>query len=167
MSSGVVSRPFGFRSSAAATSASDPGIFSRAAVCVTPAMIAFAVIPRGASSTASCRMCDSRAALAADTAPYEGHATIDHNPSFDFPTPEVMSLARALSAAAVLVDNGVEEHRIQVTGHGADRPRSVANTAESRRDNRRVELRILTLGRARAEQLKLEWRERRQREGGL
>ena len=41
-----------------------------AGVSVTPARIAFAVTPSGASSNASCRMCDSSAAFAADTAPY-------------------------------------------------------------------------------------------------
>ena len=97
----------------------------------------------------------------------EGHAAADHRPTALYPDAETISLARAMSAAAVLVEHGVEEGRIQVTGHGDERPRSVANTAESRRSNRRVELRVLTLGRARAEQLKMQWRERRHREGGL
>ncbi|QDU70033.1 OmpA/MotB family protein [Engelhardtia mirabilis] len=97
----------------------------------------------------------------------EGHAAKDHRPTREYPDAETISLARAMSAAQVLIDHGVEEERIQVTGHGAERPRSVANTAESRQANRRVELRVLTLGHARSEQLKHEWRERRNREGGL
>ena len=44
-------------------------------VIVTPARIALAVmpVPRRASSIASWRMCDSSAALADDTTPYDGH----------------------------------------------------------------------------------------------
>ena len=49
----------------------DSGIFSSAGVTVTPARMAFAVtpVPCRASSIASCRMWDSRAALADDTTP--------------------------------------------------------------------------------------------------
>lgn len=97
----------------------------------------------------------------------EGHSTKDHRPTAEYPDAESMSLARALAVAGKLVEYGVEGSRIQVTGHGAERPRSTANTTQSRHANRRVELRVLTLGRARAEQLKLEWRQRREREGGL
>src|SRR5439155_1274450 len=71
-SSGVVRRPLGLRRRATSLIVSWPGIFWRAGVSVTPARIEFAVIPRGASSEASCRMWDSRAALAAETGPYWG-----------------------------------------------------------------------------------------------
>ena len=64
-----MSRPCGLRRVASWTIRSEPGIFSSAGVTVTPARTALAVMPRGASSTASWRMFDSSAALAADTGP--------------------------------------------------------------------------------------------------
>jgi len=97
----------------------------------------------------------------------EGHAASDHRPTAKYPDAEAISLARAMSAAEVLVGYGIEEGRIQITGMGNERPRSITETAASRHSNRRVELRVLTLGTARMEQLKSEWREKRQREGGL
>ena len=50
-----------------------------AGVIVTPARIALAVIPvpRRASSIASWRMCDSRAALADETTPYDGTTRVE------------------------------------------------------------------------------------------
>src|SRR5262245_2447911 len=68
-SSVVVIRPLGLRRRASAMIWSWRGIFCRAGVSVTPARTAFAVMPWGPSSAASCRMCDSSAALAADTGP--------------------------------------------------------------------------------------------------
>ncbi len=64
-SSGVVSRLCGLRFLAISISFSCPGISRSAGVSVTPARIAFAVIPAGASSRASCRMYESSAAFAA------------------------------------------------------------------------------------------------------
>ena len=50
------------------------GILRSAGVSVTPARIEFTAIPspRRANSIASCRTCDSIAAFAPDTTPYEG-----------------------------------------------------------------------------------------------
>ena len=53
-----------------------PGMSRRAGVSVTPARIALAVIPAGASSSANCRMWASRIALAALTGPYSGMARV-------------------------------------------------------------------------------------------
>src|SRR5207302_1205833 len=64
-SSVVVMRPLGLRRRASAMIASWRGIFCSAGVSVTPARIAFAVMPCGASSEASWRICDSSAAFAA------------------------------------------------------------------------------------------------------
>ena len=52
-SSGVVRRPAGLRAWALATMASLPGILRNAGVSVTPALIATAVMPSGASSSES------------------------------------------------------------------------------------------------------------------
>ena len=68
---GVVIRPVGFRRVAASMIASCSGIFISAGVSVTPARMVLAVtpVPSRASSIASCRVCDSSAALADDTTP--------------------------------------------------------------------------------------------------
>jgi len=55
-SGGVVRRWVGFFFFASANSISLSGIMREAGVSVTPARIALAVMPRGASSTASCRI---------------------------------------------------------------------------------------------------------------
>ena len=68
-SSGVVSRPPGFRRFASWKRYSATGIFREAGVSVTPARIALTATPTGPSSRASWRTWDSSAAFAADTAP--------------------------------------------------------------------------------------------------
>src|ERR1035438_4579969 len=75
-SSGVVSRLLGLRSCAISISFSCPGMRRSAGVSVTPARMALAVMPAGASSNASCRMCASSMALAALTGPYSGMARV-------------------------------------------------------------------------------------------
>ena len=78
-SCGVVIRPVGLRRIEVSMIAWCSGIFISAGVTVTPARIAFTVIPvpRRASSIASWRVCDSSAAFAADTAPYEGTTRVE------------------------------------------------------------------------------------------
>src|SRR6187402_3056832 len=76
-SSGVVRRCDGFLRSATVWSDSALGILRIAGVSVTPAQIAFAVMPRGPSSKASWRQCDSSADLAALTAPYDAQISRD------------------------------------------------------------------------------------------
>src|SRR5438477_9878714 len=76
-SAGVVRRWCGFRCVAISMSFSLPGIFRRAGVSVTPPRNAFTVMPCGASSSASWRVCDSSAAFAADTAPYVANTRVD------------------------------------------------------------------------------------------
>ena len=55
------------------------GIFMSAGVMVTPARIALAVMPLCSrpSSIASWRMCDSRAAFADETTPYDGTTRVE------------------------------------------------------------------------------------------
>ena len=68
---GVVIRPVGLRFVAASMIASCSGIFISAGVRVTPARMVLAVtpVPSRASSIASCRVWDSRAAFADETTP--------------------------------------------------------------------------------------------------
>src|SRR5438093_4464739 len=76
-SAGVVSRWCGFRCVAISTSFSLPGILRSAGVSVTPPRSAFTAIPSGASSSASCRVWDSSAAFAAETAPYVAKTRVE------------------------------------------------------------------------------------------
>src|SRR4029079_6347680 len=70
----VVIRPCGFRASVTSIIRWFSGILRSAGVSVTPARIEFTATPvsRRANSIASCRTCDSIAALAPDTTPYDG-----------------------------------------------------------------------------------------------
>jgi chemotaxis protein MotB len=90
----------------------------------------------------------------------EGHADADHPATPEFPDTLSISVARALAGAERLTAGGVESTRVQVTGHAAERPRTVGATAAERRSNRRIELRLLTLSRNRAEHLAETIRER-------
>ncbi len=68
-SSVTVRRRCGLRRMVVSIMISLPGILRSAGVSVTPALMQFTRMPRGPNSRASWRVCDSRAALAADTAP--------------------------------------------------------------------------------------------------
>ena len=78
-SCGVVIRPVGFRFIVMSIIVCDSGILSSAGVTVTPARMQFAVapVPCRASSMASWRTCDSSAALADDTTPYDGTTRVE------------------------------------------------------------------------------------------
>src|SRR5439155_1585817 len=126
-SSGVVRRPLGLRRRATSLIVSWPGIFWRAGVSVTPARIEFAVIPRGASSEASCRMWDSRAALAAETGPYWGSTRAP---------PDARERRLAVEVHAEDVEAGAsarEAHRLAEARGGAEDQRPAAE-----RDRRRT-----------------------------
>lgn len=83
----------------------------------------------------------------------EGHSAEDFAPSPEFPDAEAESFERARRAAEVLIAAGIEPERIQLAGHGTARPRSVGQGADARLDNRRVELRLLTLPVSRRDRL--------------
>jgi chemotaxis protein MotB len=83
----------------------------------------------------------------------EGHSASDFAPSAEFPDAEAESFERARRAALELINAGIEPERIQLTGHGTSRPRSVGQGADARLDNRRVELRLLTLPVSRRDRL--------------
>ena len=73
-SCGVVIRPCGLRASVTSIIRWFSGILRRAGVSVTPARIELTAIPPPfrANSIASWRTCDSSAAFAPDTTPYDG-----------------------------------------------------------------------------------------------
>ncbi|MHC4894009.1 MAG: OmpA/MotB family protein [Planctomycetota bacterium] len=90
----------------------------------------------------------------------EGHADKDHTGTPRFPDALAISVARAAAAVDRLVQGGIEPLRMQVAGHGAERPLNTGSTVAGRQANRRIELRLLTLSRSRAEQLAEEIRQR-------
>ena len=57
-----------------------------------------------------------------------------------------LSLQRAQSVKAYLVRKGVRPDRLETVGHGPDNPIATNDTAEGRRQNRRVELKLLEEG---------------------
>jgi chemotaxis protein MotB len=57
-----------------------------------------------------------------------------------------LSVHRAIAVASVLQGSGVEPTRIGVTGYGEFRPVATNDTAEGRRQNRRVEIYIVPAG---------------------
>jgi len=80
----------------------------------------------------------------------EGFTDSHFQPTPAHPTPEALGLARAAAAARVMVAGGaLSPMRVQLAGAGAHRPAASGDTAVGRERNRRVELRILTLSRAR------------------
>ena len=56
---------------------------------------------------------------------------------------QALSLRRAQSVVAVLINSGVDSRRMQSIGRGEDQPRADNLTPEGRRQNRRVEIVIL------------------------
>jgi len=80
----------------------------------------------------------------------EGFADSRFQPTPTHPTPEALGLARAAAAARALVAGGtLSPLRVQLAGSGTHHPVADDDTAAGRERNRRVELRILTLSRAR------------------
>jgi chemotaxis protein MotB len=71
-----------------------------------------------------------------------------------YPTPESLSSARAAAAARILTGSSdLGDDVIQIAGLGAAREREANDTASGRTANRRVEIRVLSLSRARAQKL--------------
>lgn len=97
-----------------------------------------------------------------NTVVLEGHTDSMFASTPEFPTAVDLALARAQSAAQVMLEvDGLDPLTIQVVGHGDRNPRGPNETAEQRVLNRRVEVRIQGLSKARADAL-----QRRAREGG-
>ncbi len=92
----------------------------------------------------------------------EGHTDDGFRPTARFIDAEALALARAEQAALQLIrKGGVEPSRVQVTAHADRVPRVRANTPEARRENRRVEVRIIALDPSRAAQIDAKWRQER------
>lgn len=78
-----------------------------------------------------------------------------------FPDSAEVSLARAIAAAEVLRDAaGLPPELVQVSSHGAFRPRASNSTADGRKSNRRIEVRVAAVGLPRIARQMLEEREK-------
>ncbi|MFN0244963.1 MAG: flagellar motor protein MotB [Planctomycetota bacterium] len=78
------------------------------------------------------------------------------------PSAEALGLARAQSAARVLLESSlVLPDQIQIATHGELRPRASNDTALGRTSNRRVELRVVSLAKPSAESVRTAPREER------
>jgi chemotaxis protein MotB len=87
----------------------------------------------------------------------EGHTDDAFQPTPRHPTPQALGAARAAAAARVmLASSALPPEALQVAGLGDERPRVDAGSAAARKLNRRVELRVLGLSKARAERIERE-----------
>ena len=68
-----------------------------------------------------------------------GHTSSEGNPDRNL----ALSLSRAEAVKTYLVKRGIAEDRIQTVGHGSDMPVGDNTTEEGRKQNRRIEFRIL------------------------
>jgi len=87
----------------------------------------------------------------------EGHTDGAFQPTPRYPTAEALSMARAEACARILLEHsGMSPDSLQVAGLGDTRPIAPNDTAAERTLNRRVELRLVALSRARAARLERE-----------
>ena len=92
----------------------------------------------------------------------EGFTDSGFRPSQRFPDPESISVARAQSAADILVGaSGLSPELVQITGHGDRFPRADNVSPSGRQLNRRVQVRILSLSKVRANHLATQRAEKR------
>ena len=84
----------------------------------------------------------------------EGYTDTAFQPVPRYPSAEALAAARASAAARVMTENSrLGPEVIQIAGVGSARPRDTNQTADGRTANRRVEVRILSLSKARAQML--------------
>jgi len=84
----------------------------------------------------------------------EGFTDDEFRPTPMYPSAEALSAARASAASRVMLDGStLGSDVIQVAGLGASRPREANETAAGRTANRRVEVRVLSMSKARAQRL--------------
>jgi len=84
----------------------------------------------------------------------EGFTDDAFQPTPRYPDAEALAAARAAAAAEVMIAGSqLGPDALQIAGLGAQRPRASNETASGRSANRRVEVRILSLSKARAQQL--------------
>ena len=72
----------------------------------------------------------------------EGHTDDVPISNNEFPSNWELSVARAISVAKVMIDNGIEPKRINVAGFGEFRPLVDNENEENRNKNRRIELKL-------------------------
>jgi chemotaxis protein MotB len=95
----------------------------------------------------------------------EGHTDDAFSPTPDFPTQEALALARAANAARVMLEAAdLGRDLIQVSGAGARSPLAPNDNAAGRSRNRRVEIKVIALTKARARALKAEFADRKAKE---
>lgn len=93
----------------------------------------------------------------------EGHTDGAFQPTPRYPTAESLSMARAAACARVMLSaSSLSPDVLQLAALGDTRPVASNESAAERTQNRRVELRVVALSRARAARLE---RERAQQEG--
>ena len=73
----------------------------------------------------------------------EGHTDDVPIATAEFPSNWELSAARAASVARLLIDTGVDPHRLAISGRGEFQPEASNATAEGRNHNRRVKLIVL------------------------
>ena len=89
----------------------------------------------------------------------EGFTDGAFRPTPDFASAEELSLARAAASVQVmLAESEISPELIQAAALGDTRPRAEDETPEGRRTNRRVEVRVIALSKARADYLEAERR---------
>lgn len=87
----------------------------------------------------------------------EGFTDSGFQPTPRYPDPEALSIARARAAASVMLSDSVLSPKVlQIAGLGTQRSVASNDDAIERSKNRRVEVRILSLSRARAAHVKAE-----------
>ncbi|MCY3002057.1 MAG: flagellar motor protein MotB [Planctomycetota bacterium] len=96
----------------------------------------------------------------------EGH-TDDHvAPTPNNPDETALSLSRAVASAKILMEGrDMSRDVVQISGLGSSRPLAPNDTAVGRAKNRRVDVRILALSKARAAALQAEFQARQAAEG--
>jgi len=95
----------------------------------------------------------------------EGHTDNAFAPTPTYPTAEALSLARAANAAKTMLQAAdMGRDLMQVAGLGARSPLEPNDTAVGRSKNRRVEIRVIALSKARARVLQAEFAEKKAEE---
>jgi len=96
----------------------------------------------------------------------EGYTDAAFRPTPRWPTAEALSVGRARAAVrTMLAESELSPRLLQLAGRGTESPRADDATPEGRRSNRRVEVRVISLSRARVDFIEAERERRRSEEG--
>ena len=89
----------------------------------------------------------------------EGHTSSEFRATPEFDKPEALAFARAESAAnVILASSNMSPKMVQLAGHGDKYPLNANETPSDRQLNRRIEIRILSLSKARTAAIEKEER---------